>query len=248
MKKYLIIDSKMRDIHKEYFVNLGYTLIQIPGSTNTYMEISSHVDIFCTKIKDKIIFENNLYNILKNKEEYSNIFANSNIIQGSSIVKNEYPNDIQYNICTIGNNAIHNFKYTDSTVYDLIEKYNLVKININQGYSKCSIAVIDSNSCIVTDKKVYKELIKIGIEALLLDNTPEINLLNGKEYSKMNGFIGGTIVRVDNKIIVFGDMKYTNNEYEIMKFVNSKGLELVDFKNCELIDYGSIVEFREEDI
>lgn len=248
MKKYLVIDNRMRDIHKEYFINLGYTLIQMPESTNTYMEISSHVDIFCTKIKDKIIFENNLYNILKNKEQYCDILKNSNVIQGSSNVQSEYPNDVKYNICTIGNKAIHYFKYTDSLVYKYIEKYKFEKININQGYSKCSIAVIDDNSCIVTDKSIYNQLNKYGVEVLLLNNPHKIYLLNKKEYSKMNGFIGGTIVRVDNKIIVFGDIKYTNNEEEIKKFVYSRGFELVDFKGYDLIDYGSVVEFREEDI
>ena len=33
-------------------------------------------------------------------------------------------------------------------------------ININQGYSNCSIAVIDSNSAIVTDKNIAEILIK----------------------------------------------------------------------------------------
>ena len=69
--KYLIIDERMRDIEKQTLQRLGYELIEIKKSTKIYSEISSHVDIFACKVKNKIIAEKHVYDILKNKLIYN---------------------------------------------------------------------------------------------------------------------------------------------------------------------------------
>ena len=70
--KYLLIDERMRDVEKQTLKNLGYELIEIKKSTNVYPEISSHVDIFACKIKDKVIVEKSAYKMLKNKLNIEN--------------------------------------------------------------------------------------------------------------------------------------------------------------------------------
>ena len=57
MKKIAIIDNRMRKIEKEKLIELGYELIEINESTKVYPEISSHVDIFACKVRDKIIID-----------------------------------------------------------------------------------------------------------------------------------------------------------------------------------------------
>ena len=47
----LIIDKRMREIEKNKLKELGYELLEINSNKILYPEISSHVDIFCTKIK-----------------------------------------------------------------------------------------------------------------------------------------------------------------------------------------------------
>lgn len=247
MKKYLVIDSRMDIIFKEYFLSLGYVLIEIPISKNTYIEISAHADIFCSKIADKIIFEKSVYDIFFNDKRYSNIMKMKNIICGKKEVSSKYPNDVLYNVSLVGNNAIHNFKFTDDNVRKVIKSNNINCININQGYSKCSIANVCDNSCIVTDKKIYEALTKNGIDTLLLEKKPDIKLLAKSSYSKMEGFIGGATCMIDNKFIVFGDVKYTNNEKKIREFLDSKNVELVHFNLHELVDYGSAIEIVEGD-
>ena len=50
-------------------------------------------------------------------------------------------------------------------LYERIKTYEI--INTRQGYTNCSIAVIDDNSAIVTDKGLYKILQKHQITPLL---------------------------------------------------------------------------------
>ena len=235
--KYLIIDERMRDIEKQTLQRLGYELIEIKKSTKIYSEISSHVDIFACKVKNKIIAEKHVYDILKNKlKKYI-------IIQGNSAIQNVYPKDINYNVCIVGNKAIHNFKYTDSQIVQELKKNNFELINVKQGYSNCSIAVIDENSIILNDKGLYNSLNDSGLNILFLDYMPDIKLLdeNGN-YSEMNGFIGGAIARIDDNIVVFGDLNKVDNKSYIRKFIEKKNLNIIDFSGLDVIDYGGIIE------
>ncbi len=155
----------------------------------------------------------------------------------------QYPDDAKYNVCQIGNKVIHNFKFTDTKILEYIEKENLQKIQISQGYANCSIAVINQNAAIVTDSKIAEILRNDGIEILCLDYLPDIKLLNAQnEFSQMKGFIGGAMARIEDKMIVFGDLKKIDKEGKIKDFIQKVHLEIVDFEGLDVIDYGGMVE------
>ena len=125
--------------------------------------------------------------------------------------------------------------------YLLINKgYEL--INTSQGYTNCSIAVIDDNSAIVTDKGLYKILTFHGIDTLYVNKKLDIKLLKGNNYSNKRGFIGGCISKVSNKIIVFGDLNKIDENGKIRKFIKNKQKEIVEFKGLDVIDYGGLIE------
>ena len=161
--------------------------------------------------------------------------------KGSSSVGKQYPDDVKYNICQIGKKIIHNFKYTDSLVNDYINSIGLEKINIKQGYTKCSIAVTSENSCITSDEGIYKTLQKENIDVLLLrDEIIHLQDKN-KNITNMNGFIGGSSCIIDNKFILFGDSNKLKSKEQLVDFLNKQKLELIDFKNLEIIDYGGVI-------
>ena len=232
MKK-IIIDERMRQIEKIKLKELGYEIIEIKKSNKVYPEISSHVDIFTCKIGEKIVVE---------PSQYVNISSMPVVIKGNEEIESEYPYDIKYNVCTIGKRALHNFKYTDSVLKDELIKQGYELINTTQGYTNCSIAVIDENSAIVTDKGLYKILQKHNIAVLYLEYEPDIKLLNSGKYSNRNGFIGGAISRIGEKIIVFGDLNKIDINGKIRQFINKKGTQIIDFQGLDVIDYGGIVE------
>ena len=235
--KSLIIDERMRQIEKEKLKELGYKLIEIKQNPNIYEEISSHVDIFTCKIGEKLIVEPSQYNNIESqmKQQY-------NIEQGNEAIETKYPYDIKYNICTIGNKALHNFEHTDPKIKEELEKQGYELINTTQGYTNCSIAVIDENSAIVTDKGLYKILQKHNIDVLYLNYEPDIKLLKNHQYSNKKGFIGGAISGIGDNIIVFGDLKKIDKGAQIRNFIETRGLKIIDFNELDVIDYGEIVE------
>lgn len=225
----IIIDSRMRNEEKEYLKKYG-ELIEIECQDCVYDEISAHPDIFFCKINDQIFQAPNLKLEKQVKTQ-----------KGSSSVGKQYPDDVKYNICQIGKKIIHNFKYTDPLVNDYINSIGLEKINIKQGYTKCSIAVTSENSCITSDEGIYKTLQKENIDVLLLRN--EIIHLQdkNKNITNMNGFIGGSSCIIDNKFILFGDSNKLKSKEQLVDFLNKQKLELIDFKNLEIIDYGGVI-------
>ena len=234
MKKIAIIDNRMRKIEKEKLIELGYELIEINASTKVYPEISSHVDIFACKTSEKIIVE---------PTQYKNIMPYvKNIIKGQDEIQEKYPDDIKYNVCTIGKKAIHNFQYTDTKLKQELINNNYELINTTQGYTNCSIAVIDENSAIVSDKGLYKILKFHDIDTLLVENNLDIKLLNGENYSSKKGFIGGCITRLGDSIIVFGDLNKIDINGRIRDFITSKKIKIIEFKDLDIIDYGGLIE------
>lgn len=228
----LIIDSKMRSFEKQKLKELGYSLYELPYNKNLYYEISSHPDIHCCKVLDKLFISPNL--------------EIPNSILGNTTLHANYPLDVPYNICILGNKAIHNLKYTDSKILKYLDENNFEKININQGYSKCSIAVIDENSVIVTNEQIAKKLLENNINVLCLPYSTQKNIKLYKnenlEYSNMNGFIGGCISRIDNFVFISGDLNYIDKDNKIRNFIVERNLKIIDFPNEDIIDYGGIIK------
>lgn len=233
MRKRAIIDNRMRKIEKEKLIELGYELQEIKTSVNVYPEISSHVDIFACKVDKNIIIE---------PTQYQNLVLIPELIKGQEEVQDKYPYDIKYNVCTIGKRAIHNFQYTDLKLKQVLVENNYELINTTQGYTNCSIAVIDDNSAIVSDKGLYKILKFHGVDTLLLENNLDIKLLKGEKYSNKKGFIGGCISRLGDSIIVFGELNKIDNNSKIRKFITNKNLKIIEFEGLDVIDYGGLIE------
>ena len=231
-QKYLIIDERMRKIEKQKLEKMGYYLIEIKKNPNVYEEISSHVDIFACKIGDKIIVEPSVYEDISKK---------ISVEKGNACVSSKYPKDIKYNVCIIGKKAIHKLNCTDSKIKEELIKNGYELIDTKQGYTNCSIAVINDNSAIVTDKELYKTLKSHDIDTLFLDYEPDIKLLNKDSYSSKKGFIGGAISRIEDNIIIFGDLSKIDKDDKIRNFISQKKLNLIEFKNLDVVDYGGII-------
>ena len=226
----LLIDSRMRDVEKDYLKTLNYKIIELPLNEDLYAEISGHPDIQVSIVENNVIQAPN-----------SSIKLNNAII-GDSKIEGNFPGSIHYNVCSIGKFFIHNLNYTDKKVLEQVNKLNMIKIHVNQGYTKCSIAVTSDNSCITTDKQICETLKKYNIDCIYVDE-PNIHLLDkNKKESKMNGFIGGATAILDDKFILFGDKKYLNCLEIIEEHLKKYNLEFIDFPEQLIYDYGGIIQ------
>lgn len=225
----VVIDHRMRKEEKEYLKRFG-SLIEIQKQNLTYDEIDSHPDIFLCQIKKDIICAPCIKNLFENA------------IVGKKNPGKEYPNDVLYNVCNIGNYVIGNFKYVDQSILEFIDENELQKIEVKQGYSNCSICKINDKACITSDEGIYNELIKYDIDVLLI-KTDKINLLSNNSFSNMKGFFGGATAVIENELIIFGDINNFDKEdiENINAFTNKYKIKIVDFSGKDIIDYGGVV-------
>lgn len=223
-KRNLIIDGRIRE-EEEKFLSNYFNIIKLTPSSDVYPEISGHSDIFYCKINDKIICSPNAK------------FIDKSFIVGYLPVKEKYPEDVRYNVCQVGDILVAN-KYTDKKI---LENWNKEVVIVNQGYTKCSISVTSNNFCITSDRGIEKALLQKGIKVSLISED-DISLLDD---SKMTGFIGGATFIFDNKFVLFGDFNYLKKENQeiIIENLKENNLELVDFKNLKIRDYGGAIIF-----
>lgn len=232
-----IVDKRIPKDMEINLNNLGVNIIKSTDCSNTYEAIKYHPDISVCKLNDyNIVVAPNVY------EYYKNILNpyDFNVICGDSVIKNKYPYNIYYNIVILKNFAIHNFKYTDKSILDYLEKNNITKINVSQGYCKCSICIVDDNSLITSDEGIYKEVIKYGIDCLLIEKG-HIDL-----FELNYGFIGGCSFLLSNDELVFlGNIKNHPDYYKILNFVKNKNKKIISLSNDKLLDLGSVIQLLE---
>lgn len=228
-----LIDKRITKDMKSKLNYLNINIIESTPCIDTYDAISCHPDITLLKINDNnIIVAPNVYDYYS--EKLSPI--GFNIIKGDSLIQNKYPNNIGYNVAIFGKYAIHNFKYTDKRVLEFLDENNFIKINVKQGYCKCSICIVDENSIITSDEGIYKESIKHDIDCLLIEKG-HIDL-----FDLNYGFIGGCsgLISKDD-LIFFGDISKHPNYNEIKEFVKSKNKNIISLSEEKLIDLGSLI-------
>lgn len=185
------------NIGEEIYMNLkklNLRVIKTISHKKVDSSISFHPDIVIHPINNNILVtEPSVY------EYYRDEFKNTNIeiIKGEKQLDCKYPLDIAYNVGRIGKFAIHNFSYTDEVLKYYLRKQNLELINVNQGYTKCSIAIIGQNDIITSDVFIDKVLKGYGINSLLIE--PGNIFLENQNY----GFIGGCTGNMSNKEVSF---------------------------------------------
>lgn len=195
--------------------------------------ISFHPDIVMHPINhDTLIVAPNVFDYYDEKLKGMGI----KLIKGTTNLNREYPLDIAYNIGRVDNYAFHKIEYTDQVVKSHFKNEKIEMIDIKQGYSKCSMAIINNSSIITSDNGIYAKLVSLGIDALLIDSGHII--LEKQKY----GFIGGTIGNLSQDILIFsGNIDDHPNKIEIENFIKQKEVEIIYLSKEKIIDVGTII-------
>jgi hypothetical protein len=235
--KTVIVDKRVPKCVQNKIRAKGINIIETPYCDNLYNAVSAHPDMLMHHMGgNEIVVAPNIYDdiYIKLKE------LNLKVIKGNTMLKSTYPDDIAYNVGRIGQIAVHNFKYTDKRIIKSLEEKRLKLINVNQGYSKCSICIVNEKAIITSDRGIAGKLEKYDIDVLLI-KSGYIDL-PGLDY----GFIGGTSGLIENKKMFFsGDIREHPDFEMIKKFLEkySVGFDIVEDK--KLIDIGSIIPITE---
>lgn len=156
---------------------------------------------------------------------------------GISHIGITYPSICAYNIARVGRYIICNTKYAEKTILDFYRENGYKIIHTNQGYAKCNICPVSSNTFITEDKGIFNSVNDEELTAVLIP-PGEVNL-KGFDY----GFIGGATGFISNKLLLCGSLADNPNREIILDTLKKERIELVELSDEPLYDYGSIISF-----
>lgn len=228
--KSIIVDYRIDDEEKMSLKALDYDVLICPPSKNLYEAVNGHPDMLLHVLDDK--------NILVHKDMDNNFIDklrsfNLNVIFSKNSLQSKYPLDIMLNAVNIENYFIHSLNFTDPVLLSNIRDKKA--INVKQGYTKCSTAIISNSAIMTSDISIAKAMYNEKFDVLLLP--PGDIILPGLDY----GFIGGCCGFLEKNLLAFyGDLNYYAYGSEVSNFLNKYKVEPVFLRNGKLMDRGSI--------
>lgn len=225
-----VLHSKMMSYFEEQVF-----WIEMPEIETILYDLRKHTDMGIHMTPKGLVVEPTVFDVIKQRL-ISVGFTASRIYKGDTKLAYQYPADIAYNCLAIGNQFFYHAK-TDPKIIAIYEASGFYLNPVKQGYIKCATLVVDQNTVITEDLNLYRAFIKANIKTLLIPKG-EI-LLKGFEY----GFIGGTGGLYHNKLFLNGSLEYHSYRNEIVNFIKSKGVEIIELHEDKLEDCGSIFIF-----
>ena len=235
--KLMLVDGRISEYMLHILSSFNIDLILTDECESLNPSISYHPDIQLHPLgnKDIVVSPNMYLNIKEKLSKYQ-----FNIVCGNSILRSNYPEDIAYNIGRIGNFCFHNLKHTDSVLTRNLQ-YNGIKfVNIKQGYTKCSMAIINKTAVITSDRGIHSKALENHMDSLLI--SPGYIALQGKNY----GFIGGcTGLIAPGLLAITGSLKMHPDYAEIKEFLTKHKVETLYLSDHMPIDLGSLIPLLE---
>lgn len=225
------VDSRIGNEELNELKKRNIQIILCPKVHDLYEAISCHPDIQVHIIdRNTIIVHRDFPETLISKLEASNI----KVFKSLNCLQKNYPYDIMLNALNLGDYFVHKLKFTDENLLNLIKSKK--SINTNQGYTKCSSAIVSDNAIITSDISIKNALSSTDVDVLLIP--PGDILLPGLDY----GFIGGTCGLIDESTLAFfGDLSYYEYGNEILNFLKKHDVRPLYLRKGPLIDRGSIL-------
>lgn len=224
---YAIIDKRAPFEVKKNLKKYVDDIFEFSSEGITYNSISGHPDIFLFQDDNGFVVAPNSPKELINFLECKNV----NYSFGDKPVGEHLDDSVLYNCLTTNKYFFFKKDKPDAS----IQKRNSEKILINlpQAYTRCSMFAIN-DKVITSDKGIVKALEKNNIEHFYF-NPSKIRIEDHK-----NGFIGGAMGAVDNKVFFLGNLLKHNDGKALYKFITTLGKEVICLGNDYLYDGGGI--------
>ncbi len=229
----IIIDGRVSSEIMDNLKKLNLKIIPTIECKEVAKPIAYHPDIVMHPVDHKsLIIAPNVFEYYEEKLYGMGI----NLIKGDTRLGKAYPKDIAYNVGRMEGIAVHNFKYTDEKLKYYLKKQGLEFVHVNQGYTKCSMAIIDEKAVITADYVISKKLKNLAFDVLLIQ--PGYIELSGYNY----GFIGGTCGNLSrDEIILTGTLDYHLDKKEILRFIKKYKKIPIWLSNKKIIDVGTMI-------
>lgn len=230
----VLVDYRINKESEKTLKNHGIKVLKTAKSNNLYESVDGHPDMQIHHLgEDLFVCEKTLLSY------YQKLIPDANILPGIKL-SDKYPYDIAFNACKVGNFLFHNLNFTDYQILEYYKTNGVKLINVKQGYSKCSVCVINEKAIITSDVKIAEKARENGLDALFYNN----NQIILKELS--NGFIGGICGLIDrNMLAINGNVDKLDDNKRLLDFCQNYQVDLISLHDGIPEDIGSILPIKQ---
>ena len=233
--RHIIIGEKYRNMLQNALFRYNIDAIWLPDNPYVDDRLKGHADLSAVHIgNDRIVLTDNL----KECEEINKITSLGYKVSYTPNLSDKYPCDAKLNFCILGDRLIHNPKTSDTETVNSLE---LSEIRVRQGYTKCSICIVNDCAVITSDSMIFSCAMDSGIDALLISK-PFVKLA-GFDY----GFIGGASFKISKDRLAFtGRISDEEIRNSIESFLHKHCVEPIYLTDEEIFDIGSAIPITED--
>lgn len=233
--KKIIASCDITERMQDALLNHGVKIFKLHGEMNCDRAVRNHSDLYLLHCsEDLVLFAENICSI--EREADLNFKYRGIETQFSTIDVIKYPEDVFFNSLILGNRLICCRRFVHPSAIEFAREHNYDIINVNQGYTKCNICVVNENAIITEDNGIAKVLLDFGFDVLLLEKNSV--KLPGYKY----GFIGGASGKIaDDKLAFCGDIAKHPEYDRILSFLVRHDVAPVSLSDEPLEDFGSLI-------
>lgn len=228
----LILGEKYKKVLQSALFDRNITPIWLKNNNSVDKRLEGHCDLMAVHLGgSKIAVQADRIDSCEN-------INNVELIKIAAPLKPEYPYDAGLNICIVGDRLIYNPKSANPQI---VSQINGARLCCKQGYTKCSICVVDENSIITADNKIAFIASAAGLNVLSVNE--KLTALDGFEH----GFIGGASFKINRNEMAFtGTINNSNERKRIESFLDNRGVQAVYLTDEPIFDIGSAIPIVEE--
>lgn len=217
---------------------LGIRTIVCESNDSLPEPIARHADLQCLHLGKENWLVARPNPLLQEKLEQEG----ATVCLTQNLLGNTYPKDVLLNVFFLKELMFGKAEIWDPQIPEFCKDHNIKTIQVNQGYTNCSVAMVSEQAMITADSGIAQAARKNGIQVLEIQ--PGNIRLDGYKY----GFIGGCCGLLSNEIIGFtGNLNSHPNGHEICEFIQQQQKQIVELSNGELVDIGGILPIKETD-
>ena len=211
--------------------DLGYQTIPTERVSCFLPFEQDHADMQCLILDDTAFLLSSCLQLANTLSKYYHVVLCETPLGG------QYPGNVKLNALQLGRRLISRVSSLDDAVKKYCLENDFKLIQVNQGYAKCSCAIVSDNAVITSDNGVYNSLNATNVDVLQIKQGRV--RLKGVDY----GFIGGASgYDKQTKTIYFcGDITKHPDHDRVKEFCERYHTRVVSLSEDELTDIGGIL-------
>lgn len=223
-----IIGERYRSLLSQPLAELGISVLWMPDIAALSQPVRGHADMAILHLGgNRFIAAAELPREILN--ELTKLGAE--LLRLEAPLSNKYPADCPLNIALLGKYVIMN----PDTAAPLPNS-GLTRISVKQGYSRCSVCIVDESSIITSDAGISRAAEKEGLDVLLI-SADGIEL---RGYA--SGFIGGCAFKLAPNVLAFtGSLDEHKDGARISAFLSERRITPLCLTQGPLVDIGGAV-------